>query len=83
MENLILREGSRTDPGSLAQWLTCCVMLSRSVAALDLCYLLGGGGTQHEGLKDEILSDEGKLVKAAPTLFSRKCGILVTQFEIF
>lgn len=33
----------------------------------SLCYLLGGGGTQQE------------LVKAAPVLFSGKCGMLVTQ----
>lgn len=48
-----------------------------------LCYLVGAGGTQQEGLKDRIPSDEGKLVKAAPVFFSRKCGMLVTQFEIF
>lgn len=48
-----------------------------------LCCLLGGGGTQQVGLKDKIPSGEVKLVKAAPVFFSRKCGILVTQFEIF
>lgn len=65
MENL-LWERHGADPGSLAQCFTCCVMLSRSVAALDpLLYLVGGGGAQQEGLKDKIASDEVKLVKAA------------------
>lgn len=48
-----------------------------------LHYLVGGGETQPEGLKDKIPSDEVKLLKAAPVLFSRKYGMLVTQFEIF
>lgn len=39
VENLILWERYRMAPGGLAQWFACCVVLNRSVAALDLCYL--------------------------------------------
>lgn len=48
-----------------------------------LHYLVRGGGTQQEGLKDKTPTDGVKLVKAAPLFFSRKCGMPVTQFEIF
>lgn len=47
------------------------------------CSSLGCGGTQQEGLKDKTPSDGVKLVRFAPVFLSGKCGMLVTQFEIF
>lgn len=48
-----------------------------------LSYLLGGGGAQQEGFKDKTPSCGVELVRFAPVFLSGKCGLLVTQSEIF
>lgn len=70
VENLILWERYR------AVWHSGFYLLcdAEQVCSCSgpLHYHIGGEGTHQESLKDKILSDEVKLVKAAPVLFTKK-----------